>query len=393
MKEIFSYNHCTIEVLKRGKKPILKTAKEIYIGFKENSIVCSGLWLTQNLASIEEAYTKIDLPVSAALEMDLSGVVECDVNGAILIHEFVRRSEERKILVTLKNIPSEIKHLLDITHLHDDPTLNAQEEKHKFFSYVGASAYLVYVGIKKYLAFTGELAFSILYMLRYPFSFRIRELLRSIQEHSIKALPIVLMTSMLIGLVIAYQSALQIKKYGADIFVVDMLVISITRELAPLITAIVIAGRSGSAYTAQLGVMKITEEIDAMRTMGFDPLRFIVLPNIIALMIALPMIIFLADIVGIFGGMLAARMELGITAVEFVGRFEEMFNIKHLFVGLIKGPFFALIIASIGSMRGMAVENSTESIGINTKASVVGAIFMVIICDAIFSVVFLELGI
>ena len=371
----------------------MKTPKETYLSFNENTILCSNFWLTQTLAHIEEAFDQLDLPSSATLNMDLSSIRECDVNGAILLHELAEKLEERNISIQFHNIPAEIQHLLNITLLSNKTSPLKQKNKDSFFSFLGRSTYQVYIGIREYMTFIGKLAFTFLYLLRYPSSFRIKELLRGIQEHSIKALPIVLLTSMLIGLVVAYQSALQMKKYGADIFIVDMLVISVTRELAPLITAIVVAGRSGSAYTAQIGVMKLTQEIDAMRTMGFDPFRFLILPNILALMIALPMVIFLADIMGVFGGMLAATMELNISPIEFINRLEEIFNVNHLYVGLVKGPFFALIIASIGSMRGMSVENSTDSIGINTKASVVSAIFMVIICDAIFSIVFLELGI
>ena len=371
----------------------MRAPKNIYINLCKDEMIFSHSWLTQNLSTIEHEFMLIDLSSKKSLTLDFSALAQCDVNGAILIHELIKKLKERKITLNLHHISSEVQRLIDITRLSDEPSLKERGQVENFFSYIGSSSYQVYLGIKEYMAFIGELAFSLFYILRHPSSFRMKEVLRGIQEHSIKALPIVLLTSMLIGLVVAYQSALQIKKYGADIFVVDMLIISVTRELAPLITAIVVAGRSGSAYTAEIGVMKITEEIDAMRTMGFDPFRFIVLPNILALMIALPMIIFLADIMGIFGGILATSMELGITPVEFINRLEEIFNIKHLFVGLIKGPFFALIIASIGCMRGMAVENSTDSIGINTKASVVSAIFMVIICDAFFSIIFLELGI
>mgnify|MGYP005664078717 CR=1 FL=1 len=371
----------------------MKTPKNTYIGFDGEVLICSDAWLTQNLSGIEKAFSLLSLPSSGTLIMDLSAVSQCDVNGAILIHEITKRLQEKNIVISQQNISAEIEHLLDITLLSDGAVSHTPGQSDLFFSYIGESAYTVYLAAKAYLRFIGELAFTLLYSLRYPSAFRVQELLRGIQEHSIKALPIVLLTSMLIGLVIAYQSALQIKKYGADIFVVDMLIISVTRELAPLLTAIVIAGRSGSSYTAQIGVMKITEEIDAMRTMGFEPFRFLVLPNILALMISLPMVIFMADIMGVLGGMLAAHIELGITPIEFMGRLEEVFNLDHLFVGLSKGPFFALIIASIGCMRGMSVENSTDSIGVNTKASVVGSIFMVIICDAAFSIIFLELGI
>jgi len=201
------------------------------------------------------------------------------------------------------------------------------------------------------------------------------------------------LTSFLIGVVVAYQSAYQLKIYGANIFIVDMLGISILRELAPLITAIVIAGRSGSAFTAQIGAMKITQELDAMQTMGFDPYLFLVMPRIIALMIAMPILIFVSDVMGVFGGMLVSNIDLGITTELFLSRFNEVVAAKHFFIGITKGPFFAFLIASIGIYRGLKVKDDTQSIGLNTTKSVVESIFAVIVCDAVFSIVFTSLGI
>ena len=172
-----------------------------------------------------------------------------------------------------------------------------------------------------------------------------------------------------------------------------MLGISLLRELAPLITAIVIAGRSGSAFTAQIGAMKITQELDAMRTMGFDPYIFLVLPRIIALMIAMPILIFVSDIMGIIGGMVVANLDLNITVSLFLDRFNEVIAAKHFFIGIVKGPFFAFLIASIGIYRGMMVKDDTQSIGFNTTKSVVESIFAVIVCDAVFSIAFTNLGI
>lgn len=172
-----------------------------------------------------------------------------------------------------------------------------------------------------------------------------------------------------------------------------MLGISIFRELAPLITAIVIAGRSGSAFTAQIGAMKITQELDAMKTMGFDPYIFLVMPRIIALMISLPLLIFVADMMGVLGGMVVANLDLKITTELFLDRFNEVIAVKHFFIGLLKGPFFAFLIATIGIYRGLMVKDDTQSIGFNTTKSVVEAIFAVIVCDAVFSIAFTNLGI
>jgi phospholipid/cholesterol/gamma-HCH transport system permease protein len=202
----------------------------------------------------------------------------------------------------------------------------------------------------------------------------------------------VALTSFLVGIVIAYQSAVQLKQYGANIFIVDMLGISILRELAPMITAIVIAGRSGSAYTAEIGAMKITEELDAMRTMGFDPYFYLVIPRILALAISLPLLIFIADIAGVFGGMLISMSDLDISFSLFIDRFRDVVDVKHFIIGEIKGPFFAFLIATISIYRGFMVKDDTQSIGKNTTKSVVESIFAVIVCDAVFSVIFTNLG-
>jgi phospholipid/cholesterol/gamma-HCH transport system permease protein len=243
-----------------------------------------------------------------------------------------------------------------------------------------------------FVEFFGLVFVSTLKYIGSPKTIRFKEIFFEINESAIKAFWIISLTSFLIGLVVAYQSAFQLKLYGANIFVVDMLGISILRELAPLITAIVIAGRSGSAYTAQIGAMKITQELDAMKTMGFDPFAFLVLPRIIALMITMPILIFVSDMMGIFGGMIIANVDLAITAELFLSRFNEVININHFYIGIIKGPFFAFLIASIGIYRGMMVKDDTQSIGFNTTKSVVESIFAVIICDAVFSIALTNLG-
>ena len=248
-------------------------------------------------------------------------------------------------------------------------------------------------GIISFMSFFGQLVLANLHYLKSIKNIRFKEIAFEMNESAIKAIGIVSLTSFLIGLVVAYQSAFQLKSYGANIFIVDMLGISILRELAPLITAIVIAGRSGSAFTAQIGAMKITQELDAMKSMGFDPFAFLVMPRIIALMITLPILIFIADIMGMLGGMIVSNLDLGITSELFLDRFREVVAVKHFYIGILKGPFFAFLIASIGIYRGLVVKDDTQSIGFNTTKSVVESIFAVIVCDALFSIIFTNLGI
>jgi phospholipid/cholesterol/gamma-HCH transport system permease protein len=261
----------------------------------------------------------------------------------------------------------------------------------KLFNTIGKNTVAAALDFMAFFTFVGEHFTSLLNSLLHPRSIRFGAIVKNIEDAGVRAMPIVALTSFLIGVVIAYQGAVQLEKFGANIFIVDMIGISVTRELAPLITAIVVAGRTGSFYTAQLGVMKITEEIDAMRTMGFDPHCFLVLPRIIALMIILPLMIFFADLVGIAGGMFISHMHLNLSYAEFLNRLQSVLEIKHVWIGICKGPFFAWLIATVGCFRGFQVSKNTESIGRYTTISVVNAIFLVIACDALFSVLLTEL--
>jgi len=199
--------------------------------------------------------------------------------------------------------------------------------------------------------------------------------------------------SFLLGIVVAYQGAGQLKQYGANIFVADLLGLSMLREFAPLITAIIVAGRSGSAYAAQIGTMAVTEEIDALRTIGIPPLDLLVLPKIIALVIALPLLTAYADVLGVFGGMIMARSQLGVGFGEFLDRFVLAVDISTYLVGICKAPVFAIIIAVIGCFQGFRTQGGADSVGRQTTRSVVQAIFLVIVADALFSVAFSVLDI
>ena len=243
-----------------------------------------------------------------------------------------------------------------------------------------------------FLNFLGHSTLTFLKGLIHPGTIRWDEIAVNIQNIGVMAVPIIALSAFLIGIVIAFQSVVQLKIYGANIFIVDMVGISIPRELSPLITAIVVAGRSTSAFTAQIGAMKVAEELDAMETLGFDIYRFIIIPRILATVIVLPLLIFFADVVGIYASMLVSSIQLDISPVQFLERLVEAVSVRHYIVGLLKGPFFAMAIASIGCFRGLQVSRNTQSIGRYTTVSVVNSIFAVIFLDAIFSVIFTELN-
>ena len=226
-----------------------------------------------------------------------------------------------------------------------------------------------------------------------PSNLRIKEILAYFQDAGIKSVFIVCLTSFLIGIVLAYQGHNLLANFGASVVIIEMMGILTLREIAPLIAAIIVAGRLASSFTAQIGTMKITEEVDAMKTMGFDPFKFLVLPRIIALIAAMPLIVFLADVAGVIGEMTVVNSHLDISFQSYLDRFNREVDIRHLYVGLIKAPFFGAVIAFIGCLRGFEITGDTQSVGRYTTVSVVNAIFCVIAVDALFSIIFTKVGI
>lgn len=263
----------------------------------------------------------------------------------------------------------------------------------KLFVDLGALSLNLLEILKRFICFVGEFFIAFFKCFQNPKTFRFIAFLYHIENSALKALPIVILTALLVGVVLAYQAAFQLAQFGANIFIVDLVGISATRELAPLIAAIVIAGRSASSYTAQIGVMKITDEIAAMNTMGFSTFHFIILPRVLALVVAMPLVVAMSDFVSIFGGMVVAHLNLDINFIEFLRRFKEAVELKHVIIGLIKAPIFGFLIGLIACFRGLEVKHTTQSIGIYTTKSVVNAIFWVIAFDALFSVLLTQIGV
>jgi len=365
--------------------------KYLKIEISENitNINSIGDWRLENEKEIEKELRDINL--SKNIVWDLSHIKSFDSVGILLFIIFYEKFS-KKVKVTVTGYTQEQKKIYDL--LKENYSVEIFKEKREGILFkIGKIIMSAYYQFTSFLNFLG---YIYIFFLRYfikPSNFRYKETMYHIQRSGINAIFIIMLTSFLVGLVISYQSAVELAKFGADIFIVDMAGISITRELSPMITAIVVAGRSGSAYTAQIGAMKITEEISAMRTMGFDPYYFLVLPRVIALMISLPLLIFFADIIGIMGSMFASKMELSISYTQFIDRLQEVLPVKDFWIGIIKGPIFAILIATIGCFRGLQVSNNTESIGSQTTASVVNSIFFVIAFDALISILLTQWGI
>lgn len=350
-------------------------------------LISRGRWVLDTVPQIEKALRQI--PHDKKIIWDLSEVKNFDSAGILLFMETLERLK-KETKVEVEGYTNSQKEMYTLLHKNIGKIHIAK--KKSMLENIGKYSVDIFRDIQEFITFIGHLMYAFVHTLLHPKEIRIKETVYHIHQSGFNALIIIGLTSFLVGMVISYQGSVQLAKFGADIFIVDTVGISITRELAPMITAIVIAGRSGSAYTAEIGAMKITEEISAMKTMGFDPYVFLVLPRMIALMIALPLLIFFSSLLGIFGGMVAATIALDISMVQFINRLHEVLEVKHFILGMIKGPVFAFIIAAVGCFRGFQVSNNTESIGQHTTASVVNSIFLVIAFDALFSVIFTELG-
>ena len=229
-------------------------------------------------------------------------------------------------------------------------------------------------------------------VLRRPRDFRLTSTVHHLEQVCWRAVPIIVLITFLIGCIISQQGIFHFRKFGADIFVVDMLGVLVLREIGVLLVAIMVAGRSGSAYTAELGSMKMREEIDALRTMGFDPIEVLVLPRLLALIIALPMLAFLGAMTALYGGGLVAWLYGGVDPEAFLLRLRDAISIDHFTVGLIKAPVMAAVIGLVACVEGLAVQGSAESLGQHTTASVVKGIFFVIVMDGVFAIFFASIG-
>jgi len=253
---------------------------------------------------------------------------------------------------------------------------------------MGRKASAAWSELNALLGFLGQNFLALAGWATHPRRIRWRPILFNLRSAGFDALPIVGLLSLLLGIVVAYQGADQLRQYGANIFVADLVGLSMLREFAPLMTAIIIAGRSGSAYAAQIGTMNVTQEIDAMRTIGIAPLEMLVLPKLIALVIALPLLTVFADVLGVVGGMLMARAQLGVGFGEFLDRFSKAISVTTYLVGIGKAPVFAAIIAMVGCFQGFRTRGGADSVGLQTTRAVVQSIFLVIVADALFSVAF-----
>ncbi len=358
-----------------------------------HELLLSGSWTAKGLGSVEPQPDAQVIQPQSEIVVDGSRVEALDTAGVWVLQRGLQRLRDQGATLQMRGWRPEFAKLLDLIAEHPQTPLPPAAARPSALERIGRSTAGAWEQGSALLSFTGETAAALAGSIRHPARLRWRPILHNIQSAGFSALPIVGLLAFLLGIVVAYQGADQLKRYGANIFVADLVGLSMLREFAPLITAIIVAGRSGSAYAAQIGTMAVTEEIDALRTIGITPIDLLVLPKIFALLIALPLLTVYADILGVFGGMIMARSQLGVGFEEFLDRFILAVDLSTYLVGVGKAPVFAVIIAMIGCFQGFRTHGGPDSVGRQTTRSVVQAIFLVIVADALFSIAFSMLDI
>ena len=356
----------------------------------------SGPWTLADAEVMDQRLRTLDYAGVRRAVLDLSGVTGLDTAGGWLIHRTVADLRHAGAEVDLRALPERYQSLYsEIGRGERDLKIDTPPPNKvvEILERLGKGAFSACNEAASLLAFFGMLVVKTGRAIAQPHRIRPKSLASHIEQTGLDAIPIVALLSFLIGVVLAYQGADQLRRFGAEVFTVNLLGVSILRELGILITAIIIAGRSGSAFTAQIGTMKVNQEIDALETLGLDPIDVLVLPRIFALAITLPLLGFMANMIGLLGGAVMSWVVLDINFQTFVTQLQTAVTVNHLFVGLVKAPVFAFVIAMVGCYEGLKVSGSAESVGQQTTRAVVEAIFLVIVIDAIFSIAFSIIGI
>lgn len=357
-------------------------------------LICSGPWTTLELAGAERALHTLTVPRAGAVRVELSAVTGLDSAGALLLYELCRRLERDGRQVSFSGMNPAAEALFELVARHAPPSRPPARRARPWgaLEMLGRQGVGLLVQGVGFIAFIGQTTATATAVLAGPRRARWTPFWTALAASGYRALPIVGLLAFLLGVVIAYQGGIQLQLYGANMYIADLVGLAMLRELAPLIAAVIVAGRTGSAYTAEIGTMKVNDEIDALRTMGIEPIEQLVLPKLLALVITLPLLTVWAGVMGLFGGIAISNAVLGISPMVFMERVGESVSLSSYLIGIGKAPVFAAIIAGVGCFQGFRVADSAESVGRQTTVSVVQSIFLVIVVDALFSIVFSEMG-
>lgn len=357
----------------------------------DHTLFLKGNWSFTTVNQLEKVVAYITSHQLEFTVIDASGVEELDTAGAFFINLLQSAHLKMKRNVVINGLSDKFNSIL--TLVSEEQTLIDKKKipvaRSNGFEKLGRWAVDVIHQMMLYFYFLGELTITFLKSIWNPF-IRIQwsSVINEIDRNGFKALNIIAIMMFLIGVVLAYQMGTQLRIYGANIYVVDVSGIALLREFSPLITSVIIAGRTSTAYAALIGTMKVNEEVDALQTMGFSPINRLVIPKILGLLIALPLLVVWGNIFGLLGSMLMSKSVLGLSPMVFIRRLQQAVAVKQLYLGLVKTPVFALIIAGIGCFQGFQASGSAESVGIRTTKAAVQSIFLIIVADAFFSVVF-----
>ncbi len=365
--------------------------------FNENTgyLTCTGDWTLNMVESLRLQWKRLPINAVEALVIDAASIKRIDSAGGLFLHQLIDRLRLQGVEVTDCNASLNVKSMLKmIATLHNARALSdITKTKRSWLYLLGEASHSKWLQCIGLMQLIGELVVRFSRALLDFRRFHFKNIMDVMEHAGLRALPILALLSALIGVVLTYQMGLQLKNYGANIYIVYYSGIALQREFAPLITAIIVAGRTSSAFTAQLGSMKVNEEIDALVTMGLAPTELLVLPKVIGLLIVFPMLIFWADIFGTLGSMVMSKLTMDVDYLAYLLYLKKSLGVNEYLLGLIKAPVFALIIALVGCYQGFLVKGSANSVGLSTTKSVVQAIFLIIVADAIFSFIYSGLGV
>lgn len=362
----------------------------IFFDAKQISYQCSGSWSILNIGALTPQIQATKPPKDKTVIIDGAQITSFDSAGAISLVQFINTLKTLHNTTQLVNFNEQQQALMQLIESKKDALHYETPKRKKDTALVqlGKETMHKISQVNGLIVLIGELSIKMLGACRKWRRLQIPSLISNISSTGLRALPILALLSFLIGVVLAYQMGLQLETYGASIYIAYLSGMTIFREFGPLITAIIVAGRTSSSFTAQIGSMKINEEIDALYTMGLSPTELLVIPKVLGLMLVFPLLIFWADCFSILGALMMSKFILHISYADFMSRLQDAVGAKQMFLGLYKAPAFALLIALVGCFQGFRVESSATSLGSQTTKSVVQALFLIIIADAAYSVVY-----
>jgi len=360
-------------------------SRELRLAGRLDAYSIAGVWW--------QARAEVQRMRDRRIVIDATAVDYCDGGGVAMLVDLLRQERPPTAPVVVRGLKREFQTLLD----QFDPAslrapAGAPPERLRSVEEIGRAALIVERDIVTQIAFIGETSSAIWYAIRNPHRVRWKDVWYTCEQVGVNALPIVALISFLLGLIIAFQSAVPMRQYGAELFVADLVGLSILRELGPLMTAILLAGRSGAAFAAEIGTMKVNEELNALSTMGLDPVRFLVVTRILAALLTVPLLTLFADVIGIFGGAVT-MVSFNIPILAYLREIDTLVDVKDLWAGLAKAPAFAILIAGIGCLRGLQTQSGASAVGISATRAVVSGIILLVVVDGIYAFIYYLLDI